>query len=88
MVFCHGGPTSAAEVGFDPVVQFFTSRGLAVAAVDYRGSSEYGRAHRRALDGLWGEADVDDCVQYAESLAGMGWVDGGRMAIRGTSAGG
>ena len=88
VVFCHGGPTSAAEVGFDPVVQFFTSRGLAVAAVDYRGSSGYGRAHRRALDGLWGEADVDDCVQYAESLAGMGWVDGGRMAIRGTSAGG
>ena len=88
VVFCHGGPTSAAEVGFDPVVQFFASRGLAVAAVDYRGSSGYGRAHRRALDGLWGEADVDDCVHYAESLAGIGWVDGDRMAIRGTSAGG
>ena len=88
VVFCHGGPTSAAEVGFDPVVQFFTSRGLAVAAVDYRGSSGYGRAHRRALDGLWGEADVDDCVAYADSLADVGWVDGGRMAIRGTSAGG
>jgi acetyl esterase/lipase len=88
VVFCHGGPTSAAESGFDPVVQFFTSRGVAVAVVDYRGSSGYGRAYRRALDGLWGEADVDDCVAYAESLAVTGWVDGARMAIRGTSAGG
>jgi dipeptidyl aminopeptidase/acylaminoacyl peptidase len=88
VVFCHGGPTSAAEVGFDPVVQFFTSRGLAVAVVDYRGSSGYGRSYRRRLEGLWGESDVDDCVNYAVGLAESGLVDGDRMAIRGTSAGG
>ncbi len=88
VVFCHGGPTGAAEAGFDPLVQFFTSRGLAVALVDYRGSSGYGRAYRQALDGLWGQADVDDCVQAAEALAVRGVVDGRRMAIRGTSAGG
>jgi dipeptidyl aminopeptidase/acylaminoacyl peptidase len=88
VVFCHGGPTAAAEGGFDPVVQFFTSRGLAVAVVDYRGSSGYGRTYRRALDGLWGEADIDDCVDYAIALAAAGKVDGSRMAIRGTSAGG
>ncbi len=63
VVFCHGGPTSAADAGLDPVVQFFTSRGLAVAAVNYRGSSGYGRAYRKRLDGRWGEADVDDCVR-------------------------
>jgi len=88
VVFCHGGPTSAADGGFDPVVQFFTSRGLAVAAVNYRGSSGYGRAYRRQLDGLWGEADVDDSLGYAEALERAGLVDGTRMAIRGTSAGG
>jgi dipeptidyl aminopeptidase/acylaminoacyl peptidase len=88
VVFCHGGPTSAAEPGFDPVVQFFTSRGLAVAVVDYRGSTGYGRAYRQRLNGLWGEADVDDCTGYAEGLAREGWVDAERMAIRGTSAGG
>jgi dipeptidyl aminopeptidase/acylaminoacyl peptidase len=88
VVFCHGGPTASAEAGFDPVVQFFTSRGLAVAIVDYRGSSGYGRVFRRRLEGLWGEADVDDCVNYAGALDEAGWVDGGRMAIRGTSAGG
>jgi dipeptidyl aminopeptidase/acylaminoacyl peptidase len=88
VVFCHGGPTSSSDGGFDPVVQFFTSRGLAVAAVNYRGSSGFGRAFRQQLDGLWGEADIDDCVHYASALAEAGLVDGRRMAIRGTSAGG
>jgi dipeptidyl aminopeptidase/acylaminoacyl peptidase len=88
VVFCHGGPTGAADPGFDPVVQFFTSRGIAVACVDYRGSSGYGREYRRRLDGLWGEADVDDCVGYASALVDAGLVDGSRLAIRGTSAGG
>ena len=88
VVFCHGGPTSRAEAGFDPVIQFFATRGLAVAAVDYRGSSGYGRAFRQRLDGNWGEADIDDCVQFADALARAGLVDGARMAIRGTSAGG
>jgi dipeptidyl aminopeptidase/acylaminoacyl peptidase len=88
VVFCHGGPTGSAEPGFDPVVQFFTSRGLAVASVDYRGSTGYGREFRRSLAGRWGEADIDDCAGYAAALADAGLVDGHRMAIRGTSAGG
>ncbi|MGA2836169.1 MAG: prolyl oligopeptidase family serine peptidase [Acidimicrobiales bacterium] len=88
VVFCHGGPTASADPGYDPVVQFFASRGIAVAVVDYRGSTGYGRAYRQLLQGRWGEADVDDCVTYAESLAADGLVDGRRMAIRGTSAGG
>ncbi len=88
VVFCHGGPTGAAEPGFDPLVQFFTSRGLAVAAVNYRGSSGYGRRYRQSLQGLWGVADVDDCTAYAVALAEAGRVDGANLAIRGTSAGG
>ncbi len=88
VVFCHGGPTGAGEAGWDPVVQFLAARGLAVAVVDYRGSSGHGRAYRDALRGAWGVADADDCVAYAEALAAAGRVDPGRMAVRGTSAGG
>ncbi len=88
VVFCHGGPTGANDPGFDPLVQFFTGRGLAVAAVDYRGSSGYGRQYRESLRGAWGVADVEDCTAYAAALAAAGRVDGDRMAIRGTSAGG
>lgn len=88
LVFCHGGPTGSAEAGFDVTVQFFTSRGFSVAAVDYAGSTGYGRAFRDSLYGRWGEADSDDCAAAARELARRGLVDATRMAIRGGSAGG
>jgi dipeptidyl aminopeptidase/acylaminoacyl peptidase len=59
-----------------------------VAAVNYRGSSGYGRPYRQSLQGLWGVADIDDCTAFADALAAAGRVDGTKMVIRGTSAGG
>jgi dipeptidyl aminopeptidase/acylaminoacyl peptidase len=88
IVMSHGGPTSSASSALDLGVQFWTSRGIAVVDVDYRGSSGHGRAYRRRLEGNWGVVDVDDCVAAARFLAGAGEVDGRRMAIRGGSAGG
>jgi len=88
IVQCHGGPTASADAGFDPVIQMLTTRGFAVAAVNYAGSTGYGRSYRQSLDGRWGEADIDDCVAVAAWLAESGRVDGQRMAIRGGSAGG
>jgi dipeptidyl aminopeptidase/acylaminoacyl peptidase len=88
VVFCHGGPTAAASSGLDLFVQLLTTRGYAVAAVNYAGSAGEGRAVRVALDGAWGEADVDDCVDAARWLAAGGRVAEDRMAIRGSSAGG
>ncbi|HVT42024.1 MAG TPA: prolyl oligopeptidase family serine peptidase, partial [Acidimicrobiales bacterium] len=88
LVWCHGGPTSACQAGLDLTVQFFTTRGFAVACVDYAGSSGYGRAYRCALWGEWGVADAEDCLDAALDLARRGEVDRQRMAIRGGSAGG
>jgi dipeptidyl aminopeptidase/acylaminoacyl peptidase len=88
IVKIHGGPTSAATVGFRLDIQYWTSRGFAVADVDYGGSSGYGRAYRKLLDGRWGIVDVEDCCAAAEYLADSGLVDGDRLAIRGGSAGG
>ena len=88
LVLCHGGPTAAVEPGYDPGIQFWTSRGVAVAAVDYRGSDGYGRRFRRLLDGAWGVADAEDVTAAAAALADAGLVDGGRMAVRGSSSGG
>lgn len=88
IVIGHGGPTASASTALDLKIQFWTSRGIAVLDVNYRGSSGYGRAYRRALDGRWGVADVEDCVAGARHLAGLELVDGDRMAIRGSSAGG
>lgn len=88
LTWCHGGPTSAAQPGFDLTRQFFTSRGFAVACVDYAGSTGYGRAYRCALWGQWGVADAEDCLDAARHLAANGDVDASRMAVRGGSAGG
>ncbi len=88
VVLSHGGPTSSASSALSLDRAFFTSRGIAVVDVDYRGSTGYGRPYRDALKGQWGVADVDDCVAAARFLAERGSVDPARMAIRGGSAGG
>lgn len=84
----HGGPTSqtlpVAKLG----VQFFTTRGFAVADVNYRGSTGYGRDYRDALQDEWGVLDTADCVDTAEHLAETGRADPDRLAITGGSAGG
>ena len=88
MVIGHGGPTGATSSTLDLSTQFWTSRGFAVADVDYGGSTGYGRAYRQRLDGRWGIVDVDDCVNCARYLSQLGEIDERRTIIRGGSAGG
>jgi dipeptidyl aminopeptidase/acylaminoacyl peptidase len=88
IVQSHGGPTSHATPALDREFAYWTSRGFGVVDVNYRGSSGYGRAYREALRGGWGVVDTDDCVAAAVHLAESGEVDGGRLTIRGGSAGG
>jgi dipeptidyl aminopeptidase/acylaminoacyl peptidase len=88
ITWCHGGPTSSCQAGFDLTLHFFTTRGFAVACVDYTGSTGYGRPYRCALWGRWGVADAEDCLDSALHLAARGDIDPQRMAIRGGSAGG
>jgi dipeptidyl aminopeptidase/acylaminoacyl peptidase len=84
----HGGPTAQASTAFSVLTQLFTSRGFAVLDVDYGGSTGYGTAYRKRLEGEWGVVDLDDCVAGATWLAGEGLADGERLAIRGGSASG
>ena len=88
LIFVHGGPTSAADPAFDLGKQFWTTRGFAVADLDYAGSTGLGRDYRRLLDGAWGEADLDDTCALADYLAAEGLGDPARLAVRGGSAGG
>ncbi len=88
LVLAHGGPTGQARRQLQLGILYWTSRGIAVVDVDYRGSTGYGRTYRRSLDGVWGIADVEDCVAAARYLADRGDVDGDRLMIRGGSAGG
>ena len=88
LVTTHGGPTSSASADLDWSVQFYTSRGWAVADVNYSGSTGYGRAYRSRLNGRWGQLDIDDCVACVRHLVATGRADPRRVAIRGGSAGG
>ena len=88
LVKSHGGPTAAAAQALDLTIQYWTSRGVAVLDVNYRGSAGYGRAYRDQLKGQWGIVDVEDCVNGALYLVAQGEVDGSRLAIDGGSAGG
>ncbi|MEV4052903.1 prolyl oligopeptidase family serine peptidase [Amycolatopsis sp. NPDC049688] len=88
LVHVHGGPTGQHLPGLDLEIAYFTSRGIGVAAVNYGGSTGFGRAYRERLREQWGVVDVADCVAVAEALVAAGLADGDRLGIRGGSAGG
>jgi len=88
LVISHGGPTAPAFTLLNFDIQYWTSRGFAVADVNYGGSTGFGREYRQRLNGNWGIVDVDDCCNAALYLVKEGLADPNRLAIRGGSAGG
>lgn len=88
LVLCHGGPTSATRNSLNFKIQYWTSRGFAVADVNYGGSTGFGREYRDRLKGQWGMVDVQDAVDCVRYLVDQQRVDGSKVAIRGSSAGG
>ena len=84
----HGGPTGTALAAFNPMHQFWTSRGFAVFDLNHRGSTGYGRAFRKKLYGQWGINDVRDTINAVEHLVKHDLANADQVAIRGGSAGG
>lgn len=88
IVMCHGGPTAQALSTLNFKIQYWTSRGVAVLDVNYRGSSGFGRSYRNLLNEKWGIIDVEDCIRGAKWLAKNNLIDANRAVIAGRSAGG
>jgi dipeptidyl aminopeptidase/acylaminoacyl peptidase len=88
VIYIHGGPTSAVGIGYNLDAAFFTSRGYGFLAVNYRGSTGYGRTYREALNGNWGDIDVLDAAEGAQALVDQGLADRDKLVIKGGSAGG
>ncbi|MBM31498.1 MAG: peptidase [Chloroflexi bacterium] len=88
IVISHGGPTSGSSSTLSLAIQYWTSRGISVVDVNYRGSSGFGKKYRDSLKGNWGIYDTDDCISAAKYLVGKKLVDQKKIAIRGGSAGG
>jgi dipeptidyl aminopeptidase/acylaminoacyl peptidase len=88
VVLPHGGPRARDAAGFDWIAQGLASRGYAVLQANFRGSTGYGRAFKRAGYGEWGgkmQTDLSDGVAW---LAKEGVVDAKRACILGASYGG
>jgi dipeptidyl aminopeptidase/acylaminoacyl peptidase len=87
VIYAHGGPTWQTFAAWQPFHQVLVQEGMAVMAPDFRGSTGYGRAFRRANVGEWGHADCQDCIDAAHWAIAQPWCDG-RLAIYGGSYGG
>ena len=88
VVYVHGGPTSQVFNAFNLEAAFFTSRGYAYFAVNYRGSTGFGRSYRDALKGNWGKIDLQDVIEGTQALVEAGKADPKKLVIKGGSAGG
>ncbi|HNY84610.1 MAG TPA: S9 family peptidase [Anaerolineaceae bacterium] len=88
IVYIHGGPTSQVLDGYLPEAGYFTSRGYGYFVINYRGGTGYGRAYRQALNGHWGELDVQDTIEGCKHLIDRGLANPDKLIIKGGSAGG
>lgn len=88
LCWLHGGPTDQWMVDFRPRVTLWLDRGWDVLVPDHRGSTGHGRAYQQALEGRWGDLDVDDVATMLEHEQRRGGWSGDGTVIMGSSAGG
>ena len=89
VVLVHGGPyLRGARWGWDPEVQFLASRGYAVLAPEFRGSTGFGSRHFRAGWKQWGLKMQDDIADGVQWAVARGYADPQRVCIAGASYGG
>jgi dipeptidyl aminopeptidase/acylaminoacyl peptidase len=88
VVYVHGGPNWLFQVTWDPLLQHMVSRGWAVLAPNYRGSTGYGREWQLANRFDLGGGDTKDVVAGADYLVNQGIANPARIAVTGKSYGG
>jgi acetyl esterase/lipase len=88
VLWVHGGPTAHDRDVWSPVVQAWVDHGFAVALVNYRGSTGYGRAWRDALEGNPGLTELEDVRAVRDHLVAAGVADPRRVVLGGGSWGG
>jgi dienelactone hydrolase len=84
----HGGPTWLDEDRFSPEVQSYVDAGMAVAMINYRGSTGYGATWRDSLIGDIGGPELEDLNAGLAHLTDIGVADPERAAVGGWSWGG
>ena len=88
MVIIHGGPAAADVLSFHNNAQAYAGAGYVVLRPNYRGSTNYGEAHRTAIIGNYFQKGYEDIMTGVDKLIADGIVDSTRMGVMGWSAGG
>ncbi len=90
IVAIHGGPASADVLRFNGGynAQVYAGAGYAVLKPNYRGSRNYGNAHRTDIVGDYFTMGYEDIMTGVDHLIAEGVADGDRMGALGWSAGG
>ena len=90
IVAIHGGPASADVLRFNGgySAQVYAGAGYAVLKPNYRGSRNYGNAHRTDIVGDYFTMGYEDIMAGVDYLIDEGIVDADRMGALGWSAGG
>jgi dipeptidyl aminopeptidase/acylaminoacyl peptidase len=88
IVSIHGGPEGQSRPGFNPLFQYYLSRGYAVLDPNVRGSTGYGKTYTHLDDVEKREDSVKDIAAAHEWLITKGGADRRRIAVMGGSYGG
>ncbi len=88
IVSVHGGPEGQSRPGFNPLFQYYLSRGYAVLDPNVRGSTGYGKTYSHLDDVEKREDSVKDLAAAHEWLIKNGGADPKRIAVMGGSYGG
>ena len=88
IVSVHGGPEGQERPGFNPLYQYYLSRGYAILATNVRGSTGYGKTFSHLDDVEKREDSVKDLASAVDWLKTSGGADAKRIAVMGGSYGG
>jgi dipeptidyl aminopeptidase/acylaminoacyl peptidase len=90
IVAIHGGPAGADVLGFNGGYgsQVYAGAGYVVLMPNYRGSTNYGEAHKTGIVGNYFPPGYDDIMTGVDHLIQQGVADGDKMGALGWSAGG
>ena len=86
LIQVHGGGTNAYGNGWHPIEQWFARQGFVVLAIEYRGSSGYGRDFAGLSYADWGGGQTRDTVAAGEWLRAQPYISA--VGLYGQSYGG
>ncbi|TCD06191.1 S9 family peptidase [Erythrobacteraceae bacterium CFH 75059] len=84
----HGGPWARDGYGYNATHQWLANRGYAVLAVNFRGSTGFGKEFINAGNLQWGRKMHDDLIDAMNWAVERGVAQRDRVAIMGGSYGG